>query len=235
MSISSFIKSLSSYKGRNTFNPWHDYDELSDIGHEAPQIRRAQLRHYLNLRLAKVKYVVIAEAAGYQGGHFTGIAITCERMLLGLHKTIGAQSIIGVPGKRTSRPDSPSLTSTAQRRGGMNEPTDTYIWGAIVENGLDPQSVLLWNIYPFHPHKEGNLFSNRTPTNSELAAGLVYTQNLLALFCKNLHIAAIGRKSAETLNTAGIAATAMRHPANGGAGQFRRDFGEWLRSLPARS
>ena len=116
----------------------------------------------------------------------------------------------------------------------MNEPTDTYIWGAIVENGLDPQSVLLWNIYPFHPHKEGNLFSNRTPTNSELAAGLIYTQNLLALFCKNLHIAAIGRKSAETLNTAGIAAAAMRHPANGGAGQFRRDFGEWLRSVPAR-
>ena len=156
-------------------------------------------------------------------------------MFLGLHKTIGAQSIIGVPGKRTSRPDSPYLTSTAQRRSGMNEPTDTYIWGAIVENGLDPQSVLLWNIYPFHPHKEGNLFSNRTPTNSELAAGLIYTQNLLALFCKNLHIAAIGRKSAETLNTAGIAAAAMRHPANGGARQFRRDFGEWLRSLPARS
>ena len=35
----------------------------------------------------------------------------------------------------------------------MNEPTDTYVWGAVVDNGLDPRDVLLWNIFPFHPYK----------------------------------------------------------------------------------
>ena len=46
----------------------------------------------------------------------------------------------------------------------MNEPTDTYVWGAIVDNGLDPRDVLLWNIFPIpspqdlallQPHADG--------------------------------------------------------------------------------
>ena len=62
------------------------------------------------------------------------------------------------------------MTSRPQREKGMNEPTDTYVWGAVVDNGLDPRDVLLWNIFPFHPYK-ASPFSNRTPTDSELAEG----------------------------------------------------------------
>ena len=67
----------------------------------------------------------------------------------------------------------------------MNEPTDTYVWGAIVDNGLDPRDVLLWNIFPFHPHKTSP-FSNRTPTDSELADGLVYAKALLS-YCGRIY------------------------------------------------
>ena len=97
----------------------------------------------------------------------------------------------------------------------MNEPTDTYVWGAIVDNGIDPQDVLLWNIFPFHPHKKSP-FSNRTPSDAELASGLSYAK-------------AFGRKSAETLEGAGITAETMRHPANGGASLFRQQFSRFSR------
>lgn len=232
MTVSSFIDNLKSYTGENVFNPWRDYDSKSDIGPDAPMIRRNQLIEFLKLRLAHARYILIAEAAGYQGGHFTGIALTCERMLLGLHKKTNPNLILGHKGIRTSRPDSPYMTSDAQRTSGMNEPTDTYVWGAVADNGLNPCEVLLWNIFPFHPYKEGILFSNRTPTTQELTIGLTYTKELLALCPSSVRIGAIGRKSAETLSSAGITATAMRHPANGGGSRFQREFTQWVSACP---
>ena len=138
--------------------------------------------------------------------------------------------VLGHPGQRTSRPDCPLMTSAPQQLHGMNEPTDTYVWGAIADNGLDPQDVILWNIFPFHPHKPGNVFTNRTPTDEELTIGLNYTKDLLSL-CKNkVSIAAIGRKSTDTLAAAGFEAVSLRHPANGGAGKFRSQFADWIQA-----
>lgn len=224
MTLASFCQSLTQYHDlAHTFNPWADYDPECDNSPKAPQIRCQQLAEYLAPRLKSARIVLIAEAAGYQGCRFTGIPITCERMLLGAHKQIKADMILGHMGQRTSRPDCPYMTNAPQRSQGMNEPTDTYVWGAIADNQLPPQDVLLWNIFPFHPHK-ASPFTNRTPTDGELATGLTYAKALLALCQKPLTIAAIGRKSAETLQNAGIEASAMRHPANGGASQFRREF-----------
>lgn len=222
------IHKLCSYHSPGVFNPWAEYDESCDTGPDAPAIRCQQLRDYLAPRLAKARIVLVAEAAGYQGCRFTGIPITCERMLLGQHKQIGADLILGHRGQRTSRPDSPFMTSRPQREKGMNEPTDTYVWGAIVDNGLDPHDVLLWNIFPFHPHK-ASPFSNRTPTDSELANGLVFAKALLQQCRPDIRLAAIGRKSAKTLQDAGFPAIAMRHPANGGAGLFREQFARFSR------
>ena len=165
------IDKLCAYHHPGVFNPWSEYDVSCDISPDAPAIRCQQLREYLAPRLTRARIVLIAEAAGYQGCRFTGIPITCERMLLDEHKQIHADVILGHRGQRTSRPDSAFMTSRPQREKGMNEPTDTYVWGAIVDNGLDPRDVLLWNIFPFHPHKTSP-FSNRTTTDSELADGL---------------------------------------------------------------
>jgi len=222
------IDKLCSYHHPDVFNPWSEYDVSCDISPDAPAIRCQQLREYLAPRLTRARIVLIAEAAGYQGCRFTGIPITCERMLLDEHKQIPADVILGHRGQRTSRPDSTFMTSRPQREKGMNEPTDTYVWGAIVDNGLDPRDVLLWNIFPFHPHKTSP-FSNRTPTDSELADGLVYAKALLSYCRPDIRLAAIGRKSAETLQNAGFPAIAMRHPANGGAGLFREQFTRFSR------
>lgn len=227
MSLSSFITSLQHYQSDTAFNPWQDYDAACDISPDAPAIRRQQLHDYLLPRLQRAHYLFVAEAAGYQGCRFTGIAITCERMLLDAHKEITSAMVLGQPGQRTSRPDCPLMTSRPQRLQGMNEPTDTYVWGAIVANGLNPQDVILWNIFPFHPHKDSP-FSNRTPTDEEIAAGLTYTQQLLALCRPDIMLGAIGRKAETMLSQAGLTAVTMRHPANGGAGQFREQFAQWV-------
>lgn len=226
MSLQSFIHSLQQYKGTSVFNPWRDYDKQCDIGPEAPAIRSQQLVQYLQRRLASARFLCVAEAAGYQGCRFTGIAITCERMLLNAHRQITSTMILGRNGQRTSRPDCVYMTSNPQRRSGMNEPTDTYVWGAIIDSGLVPDDVILWNIFPFHPHKESP-FTNRTPTERELVQGIAYTQALLALCRPDITIAAIGRKAADTLQSHQIPCQAMRHPANGGAGLFRRQFTQW--------
>ena len=49
---------------------------------------------------------MVAEAVGYQGGRFTGIAITCERMLLNKHKTIRPKDVTPIRLERTSSPSS---------------------------------------------------------------------------------------------------------------------------------
>lgn len=226
MTINEFIESLQQYQRPGVFNPWHDYDPACDIGPDAPAIRRLHLKTYLTRRIAKARYLFIAEAAGYQGCRFSGVAITCERMLLNKHKQITAHMVLGQPGKRTSLPTCPYMTSQPQRDNGMNEPTDTYVWGAIIDNGLDPDEVLLWNIFPFHPHKESP-FSNRTPSDEELQDGLMYTQQLLNLCSPHISLGAIGRKSAQKLTESNLTPVLMRHPANGGAGLFRRQFAEW--------
>lgn len=226
-SIANFIDSLADYEAPQVYNPWRDYDERYDIGPEAPAIRRRQLEAYLAPRLGRCPYVVVAEAIGYQGGRFTGIAITCERMLLGEHPTISPSMIFPGEAMRTSRSDSPFITKATQRTKGFNEPTDTVVWNAIIENGLDPYRVLLWNIFPFHPHKADEALSNRTPTPTELTAGWPYTKALLELngACRVL---AVGQKAAQTLAAFGVEATPLRHPANGGATLYKAQFGDMV-------
>ena len=190
-------------------------------------IRRKNLEDYLALRLGKARILLIAEACGYQGGHFSGIAMTCERMLLDLHPVVDSAMILGHQGNRTSRKESPLLKPIQQAKG-FNEPTDSVVWSACLEAGLGPNDFLLWNIFPFHPYKKGNLLTNRTPADDELAAGLACTRSLLSL-TGPLPIFAIGKKSENTLTEAGFPVTGLRHPANGGANIFRSQLKEALK------
>ena len=226
MDLNQFLTGLAGYQGENTFNPWADHDERYEI-ENAVAIRRKNLEDYLALRLGKARILLIAEACGYQGGHFSGIAMTCERMLLDLHPVVDSAMVLGHQGNRTSRKESPLLKPIQQAKG-FNEPTDSVVWSACLEAGLGPNDFLLWNIFPFHPCKKGNLLTNRTPADDELAAGLACTRSLLSL-TGPLPIFAIGKKSENTLTEAGFSVTGLRHPANGGANIFRSQLKEALK------
>ena len=230
--VRGFVDWLSQYSGSLVHNPWSEVNpdlEIVTKGFDAAQVRRDNLVAYLLPRLGRAKVFVVAEAVGYQGGRFTGIAITCERMLLDKHKTIRPKDVTAIRLERTSSPTS-SLLKGTQQKDGFNEPTDTVVWSAIIEKGIDPYDTLLWNIFPFHPHKEGNPLTNRTPTDKEQQLGWEYTKRLLDLHLElggvEPLMLAVGQKSADTMGKFGLSAIGLRHPANGGANLYRQGFAE---------
>ncbi|NOY13662.1 MAG: uracil-DNA glycosylase [Deltaproteobacteria bacterium] len=219
-----FVATLSEYRSPEVFNPWGETDRQHDIDQQGPQIRRRQLQQYLAERIGRADTLLLAEAIGYQGGHFSGIPMTSERLLLGglAHKNLTPELVFSdLTPQRTSRPELRPL--------GFTEPTATIVWGFLAEQGIDPRSVVLWNAFPWHPfHPEKGLLSNRTPKETELAAGHRVLRHLLQLG-QFRQLIAVGEKSAAQLQQLGIAAAKVRHPANGGAGKFRAQLQSLLR------
>lgn len=207
------------------FNPWFQVDPDHERSEKGPQIRKRQLQAYLSERLDSAKYLFIAEALGYQGGHFTGIAMTSERILLGHHKPVH-----GIPSDGAFTTIEPRRTSKPEVNAkGMSEPTATIMWKAIYQLGIDPYETVLWNALPWHPYeREQGLLSNRTPTDSELEKGYPSLKAFLNMFPDG-KIIAVGRKSEQSLDAFGITSyTPVRHPANGGAPKFRRQMKELM-------
>ncbi|WP_321366140.1 uracil-DNA glycosylase [uncultured Desulfuromusa sp.] len=218
-----FVASLGCYEGAAVFNPWKDVDSQHDQSEQGPEIRRRQLLHYLQERIGIADTLLCAEAIGYQGGHFSGIPMTSERLLLGglQHKNIHPEMVFkNISPQRTSRVD--------LKPHGFTEPTATIVWGFLVDHEIDTRRVVLWNAFPWHPyHLDKGLLSNRTPTDAELAVGHQMLNQLLeqGQFKQTV---AIGEKSALQLQQLGIAAVKVRHPANGGAGKFRAQMSDLL-------
>jgi len=210
-----FIEKLQGYESPfGVVNPWRDFVDGLDIGSQAPEIRTRQLREYLTARLHRVRYLLVAEAKGYQGGRFTGVPLASERMLLGHHEEIDPTLILP-----SGHAEQTSLQTVRQR--GFTEPTATIVWKELIRLGIPSYDVLTWNIFPFHPYDpDQGYLSNRTPTARELQVGGEFFVDLLAL-CPAVKIVSIGRKSQETLTALGFTNFPVRHPANGGARQFR--------------
>lgn len=59
--------------------------------------------------------------------------------------------------------------------------------------------VLIWNAFPFHPHKKDNLTSNRRPTKTELQAGWVFMKCFLEIFPDVKCVASVGNVAKELL------------------------------------
>jgi len=223
--ISKFIDTLKqSPKESPVFNPWWQPDPINDIDKKGPAIRRKQLRHYLNKRVGFATCLLVGEALGYQGGHFTGIPMTSERILLGGHakKGILPQHVFSdLQPRRTSRPEI--------KPGGFSEPTATIVWEHIIRSKFDPRYFILWNAFPWHPFKpKSGYLSNRTPTEKELSAGTPILKDMIQMSGVKIVIA-VGEKSHAVLQKIGIAAQKVRHPANGGAKKFRVQLSQTLK------
>jgi uracil-DNA glycosylase len=218
--INDFLRLLKQSPPGAVFNPWWQVDKQNDIDCNAPAIRRKHLRAYLQRRLGRVKLVVIGEALGYRGGHFTGIPMTSERILLGKKETAGIKPehvFSSFKARRTSRcqpcPD------------GFSEPTATIVWSTLLRLGLRPEEFVLWNAFPWHSFDpRRGLLSNRMPNKSERSAGLSVLKTFLDLFpCEK--IIALGNVAASQLKELNVESHRVRHPASGGARLFRKGIG----------
>ncbi|PYI59889.1 MAG: hypothetical protein DMC60_09160, partial [Verrucomicrobia bacterium] len=178
MQLNHFLRLLKKSPPGAVFNPWWQVDEQNDIGPDAPAIRRKQLRAYLQKRVGKANIALIAEAVGYRGGHFSGIPMTSERLLLGRSKTVRLKSsdvLSDLNPRRTSKPE--------KCPDGFSEPTATIVWGTLLRLGLKPDQFVLWNAVPWHSFdSRRGMLSNRMPDKSERAAGLPVLRAFLELF-----------------------------------------------------
>ncbi len=216
--LDTFFKRLKAIKLDNIFNPWFCRDKENDIDSNAPVIRLSQLKQYL-LERKNAKYLLVGEALGYQGGHFTGIAMTSERILLGKmeHKSITPKHVFtGIEPQRTSMP--------SIKKDGFSEPTATIVWERLIKSGYDMNDFIIWNAFPWHPYNpEKGVLSNRTPSTYEFEEGKPVILELLKLV-NFKRIIAVGEKSRIQLDQMGIDASVVRHPANGGATKFREQI-----------
>ena len=222
--LDDFISSLrDSPKRKDVFNPWWETDPDYDSSEQAPAIRRGQLFHYLSERIGKAKLLLVGEAIGYQGGHFSGVPMTSERILLGGHKKRGIYPehvFSTVKPQRTSKPIAKSL--------GFSEPTGTIVWRVILESNLSPYNFILWNAFPWHPfNPDAGRLSNRTPTKNEFQTGLPFLSKLIKM-TEIKKVIAVGEKSYAALTKLGIESIKVRHPANAGAKLFRAQMAKIL-------
>src|SRR6266481_7738054 len=105
--LDKFVRLLKASPSGAVFNPWWQIDEENDIGPQSAATRRKHLTVYFRERLGTAGLAIIGEAIGYRGGHFSGIAMTSERILLDRKKISGLEPkhlLAGITPRRTSNP-----------------------------------------------------------------------------------------------------------------------------------
>jgi len=186
-------------------NPYREaFPELD--GPSAARRRRTNLEAYLE-HVGTPRLVLLGEALGFRGGRFSGIAFTSERQLAG--PADRRLPWAGSPFQATSR--NPAL---------WLEPSGSVVWDAL---GGQARGALVWNVFPWHPYAARGPLTNRTPERSLVAANLHVLERLLAEI-DGARLLAVGRTAQAALATLGVEAPALRHPAHGGAGIFRRQL-----------
>lgn len=170
-------------------------------------IRRANLEHYLeDMVVRKPKIALITEAPGYKGMRLTGLPMVSRRMLregipvLGLFALSRGYQEVNEPGFERIQ----------------SEQSGTILWGTLAALGVVP---LVWNAFPFHPHKAGQTLSNRSPRRTEVVKGAVFLRELLNIF-KPETIIAVGNVAHGSLKSLGYSCPKIRHPAQGGKNDF---------------
>ena len=96
------------------------------------------------------------------------------------------------------------------------ERTAAVIWRVLAQVR---QPVVLWNVFPFHPHLADDPMSNRCHTRAERDETWPLLEALIAMV-RPEKIVAIGRDASAALAELGVPASAVRHPSYGGQAEF---------------
>lgn len=210
--LATLVTRISAARLPNVFNPWGEADPM-DLNNAqgvclcGPEGRQRRLLQHFNCAPA---FLLVGEAPGYQGAHFSGVAFTSEKMLM-------AGQVPRV--SETSR-----LTD---RKLPWSEPSATVMWDALQTHKLADR-VVMWNAFAWHPFEPNQPLSNRTPSREELEAGLPVLRAVLSHF-DGVPVITVGKKAEEAMAAlkVGVCA-ALRHPSMGGANVFRRGLQELI-------
>jgi hypothetical protein len=194
-------------------NPYRDEDSNLDEPGGSRQ-RRRNLEAYLE-RVGRPRLVLLGEALGFRGGRFSGIAFTSERQLC------------GPDSRRLAWAGDPPFRPTSLNPALWLEPSGSVVWDAI---GGVPDGVLLWNTFPWHPWRPSGPLTNRLPERGMVRENLHVLERLLEEV-DGARLVAVGRTAQAALESVGIEAAAVRHPAHGGASLFRSQLREQLAVL----
>ena len=199
MTPTSFVSALAAANLPSVFNPWRDHCSIHDR-RDAAARRRANFQGMLEAALdAHVETIWIARDLGYRGGRRTGVPLTDE-----IHLTQAAALMGGIALERAT--DGPAVA----------ERTAAIVWQVLGRIG---QPVMLWNVFPFHPHESGDSMSNRCHTRAEREATWPLLQALVSMV-QPKRIVAIGRDAHTALEGLDVPITAIRHPSYGGQREF---------------
>ncbi len=179
------------------------------------EICRHNLSLYFHYMLKNNSHVIlVGEAPGYRGCRLSGIPFTCEDMFT----QEWLPDLMGINlGYRIFSKDKPERELSA-----------LTVWPKLKEWYNQYGKVpLLWNICPFHPHKENNDKSNRTPYAQEIMAGKEFLIKLLDLF-EIKHIGSIGRKAEKAIKGMKHETFYLRHPAHNGSNVFGKNIEQFM-------
>jgi len=196
---SNFVAALAHVRLPAVFNPYSDCCAIHDRV-DAARLRKKNLESFLQAALtSRVETIWIARDLGYRGGRRTGVPLTDE-----VHLDLVGRLLGGIQLKRATR--GPIVA----------ERTAAVVWKVL--SRID-QPVVLWNVFPFHPHEPDDPLSNRCHTSAERQIALPLLTALIEMF-QPRRLVAIGRDAQLALRDIDIPVTTVRHPSYGGQGEF---------------
>ena len=195
----SFAAALADTALESVFNPYRDRCTLHDRP-DAARVRKRNLVRCLEAAIeTRVDTVWIARDLGYRGGRRTGVPLTDE-----VHLTSAGALLGGIALDRAT-------TGPA-----VAERTAAVFWRVLARVAAP---VVLWNVFPLHPHEADDPFSNRCHTRIERDATWPFLTALITMIAPR-RIVAIGRDAGMALAGLDILVLTVRHPSYGGRAEF---------------
>lgn len=201
--LSDLLSLLRDFSSPNVFNPWRDVDPMDHSGHMGPLQRTERLVAHFS---CEPDFLLIGEAPGYRGCHFSGVPFTSEKLILS-----GSIPRVSCSHRISTRP-SP-----------WTESSSTVLWSELYRLGI-AERVVCFNAFAWHPHEPGEPHSNRTPTTTEQNKGASALHAVLNLF-RSAKVIAVGQIARDAIwPICPTAFATVRHPSMGGASQFREQM-----------
>lgn len=197
-----FWDALLGYTKKDVFNPWRDHDVNDNLPGMAAKNRIERLSQHFE---GPGKYLLIGEAPGYRGCHFSGIPFTCEKQI--------ADGVV---------PRVPHNWRITRRELPYSEASATVIWRTLYQLNI-AEDTKMWNAFAWHPHVEGLPMSNRTPTPRETMDAMPLLGAVIQEF-RSAKVIAVGRVASRILTSLGVCHYEVRHPSMGGARHFQEQM-----------